>query len=147
LVTTGNVDAGSLAIKSNVVVNSDGQWVGDPTGLQGPAGPQGPPGPQGPQGEQGPPGTPGALRMYKKYEQGSIPAGTIRMVTVTCDAGDLATGGGYANAWDLEVGQSYPYPHPPETTPTGWAIIARNQLPIERKPIAWVVCADLSSGW
>jgi hypothetical protein len=38
------------------VINSSGQWVGDPTGLQGPQGPQGLQGPiglTGPQGEQG----------------------------------------------------------------------------------------------
>ena len=49
--------AGDIAVNSTLVINSLGQWVGDPTGLQGPPGEQGPkgdPGPQGPPGEQGP---------------------------------------------------------------------------------------------
>jgi hypothetical protein len=45
--------AGDLKIFGNTVVNSTGQWVGDPTGLVGPQGPVGPDGPQGPQGIQG----------------------------------------------------------------------------------------------
>ena len=44
---------GNLAIMGNMVINSDGQWVGDSTGL---VGPQGPPGPQGEQGGTGPRG-------------------------------------------------------------------------------------------
>lgn len=45
-----------------VVIDSEGRWVGEPAGLQGPQGAPGPqgeqglPGPQGGQGEQGPPG-------------------------------------------------------------------------------------------
>ncbi len=42
-----------------LIVNEQGQWVGDPTGLIGPTGPQGEPGIQGVQGEAGPQGVPG----------------------------------------------------------------------------------------
>ncbi len=45
------------------VIDADGKWVGDPTGLTGPMGPTGPEGIQGPQGEpglQGPTGPQGA---------------------------------------------------------------------------------------
>ena len=51
---------GNIAVAGVSVINSSGQWVGSPTGLQGPMGPQGPAGPagqQGPQGPQGPAGT------------------------------------------------------------------------------------------
>ncbi len=41
------------------VINSAGQWVGDPTGLTGPTGPQGVQGPAGEQGIQGPIGPTG----------------------------------------------------------------------------------------
>ena len=41
------------------VIDSTGQWVGDPTGLQGPQGDTGPQGPQGLQGETGPQGPQG----------------------------------------------------------------------------------------
>jgi hypothetical protein len=52
--------AGSLAINGTNIINALGQWIGSPTGLQGPAGPQGPTGdtgatgPTGPQGPAGP---------------------------------------------------------------------------------------------
>jgi hypothetical protein len=36
--------AGGIAVNNTVVINGSGQWVGSPTGLQGPAGPQGPKG-------------------------------------------------------------------------------------------------------
>ena len=42
-----------------LVIDSDGNWVGKPTGLQGPAGPQGPIGPPGKQGSSGPQGLQG----------------------------------------------------------------------------------------
>ena len=46
--------SGGVAINGQSVINSSGNWVGNPTGLLGPEGPQ------GPQGSQGPPGSPGA---------------------------------------------------------------------------------------
>ncbi len=54
---------GAVAIAGTTVINSSGQWVGSPTGLQGPQGPAGatgatgPVGPQGATGAQGPAGT------------------------------------------------------------------------------------------
>lgn len=61
-----DINPRSITIKGyGAIVNSAGQWVGDPTGLQGPQGPQGPQGatgpagPQGPTGSQGPPGPKG----------------------------------------------------------------------------------------
>jgi hypothetical protein len=41
LVTTGNIDGGGVAVNNDPVIDSSGQWVGDPTGLQGPQGPAG----------------------------------------------------------------------------------------------------------
>ncbi|MFC1906679.1 hypothetical protein ACFLW8_01135 [Chloroflexota bacterium] len=60
-----------------LVIDSHGNWVGKPTGLQGPPGPQGPIGPQGepglglqgPQGERGPQGIEGPAA--KPSEQGA----------------------------------------------------------------------------
>jgi hypothetical protein len=54
----GAIDVPSVSINGGLVVNQNGQWVGDPAGLQGPPGPQGPIGPQGPQGPEGPDGPP-----------------------------------------------------------------------------------------
>ena len=51
--------AGSIGINHSMIINSSGQWVGDPTGLQGPQGPQGPKGNTGPMGPTGPQGPQG----------------------------------------------------------------------------------------
>jgi hypothetical protein len=41
------------------VIDGNGQWVGDPTGIEGPEGPAGPAGPAGPEGPAGPTGPEG----------------------------------------------------------------------------------------
>ncbi len=62
----GDVHAASISIGGALVIDGDGRWVGDVTGLRGEPGAQGPrgePGAQGPRGEpgaQGPRGEPGA---------------------------------------------------------------------------------------
>lgn len=48
---------GNLAINGTQVIDSAGNWVGNPTGLIGPRGPQGL---QGPQGDRGPAGSSGS---------------------------------------------------------------------------------------
>ena len=87
---------GGIAVSGSTVINSSGQWMGDPTGLQGPqgltgpqggvgpqgntgpTGPQGPAGSQGPQGEQGPEGaSPFALKGTDAYyTDGNVGIGT-----------------------------------------------------------------------
>ncbi len=59
LSVVGEINPDSLRVGGRLVIDADGQWVGDPTGLRGPRGPVGPAGaqgPPGPQGEQGPEG-------------------------------------------------------------------------------------------
>ena len=48
--TGEDIHPNSVSINDTEVINSNGQWVGDPTGLRGP---------QGEQGAQGEPGVPG----------------------------------------------------------------------------------------
>ena len=73
-----NMTITSLSIDGyGLVIDSHGNWIGKPTGLQGPPGPQGPtgsqgqqgPGLQGPQGERGPQGIEGPAA--KPSEQGA----------------------------------------------------------------------------
>ena len=49
----GPVDATTVAIGGVPIINAQGQWVGNPTGLQGPAGVAGAAGPAGPAGPAG----------------------------------------------------------------------------------------------
>lgn len=54
-----DVDANQYSVGGAVVIDSNGRWQGDPTGLVGPQGPQGVAGPIGPQGAVGPQGPAG----------------------------------------------------------------------------------------
>jgi hypothetical protein len=57
----GDIHPTSVSIAGvGQVIDSHGNWVGSPTGLQGPAGPAGPQGPAGAQGPAGPQGPAGA---------------------------------------------------------------------------------------
>ncbi len=51
----------AVSIGTTPVIDANGQWVGSPTGLQGPAGPTGPTGSTGPVGPQGPQGLTGPI--------------------------------------------------------------------------------------
>ncbi|MEZ4435613.1 MAG: hypothetical protein R3F65_24680 [bacterium] len=58
----GDITPRTVSVNGALVIDQNGRWVGDPTGLRGPAGPAGaagapgPQGPPGPQGIQGPAG-------------------------------------------------------------------------------------------
>jgi hypothetical protein len=57
----GDINPHSVSVQGfGVVIDENGQWVGDPTGLQGPAGPVGPAGAPGATGAAGPMGPAGA---------------------------------------------------------------------------------------
>jgi|GEM_PF-4871182 len=61
---SGDIHPESVSIGPTEVIDEEGHWVGDPTGLVGPSGPVGPPGPEGPQGpvgQAGPAGAPGPV--------------------------------------------------------------------------------------
>jgi len=49
IVTSGDTNTQTLSIQGTQVINSQGQWIGSPYGLQGPVGLQGIQGPQGPE--------------------------------------------------------------------------------------------------
>jgi hypothetical protein len=52
----GAITPQNVSIGGRMVIDDQGRWVGDPTGLRGPAGAAGPQGPQGPVGPVGPAG-------------------------------------------------------------------------------------------
>ena len=56
----GPINPTEVRVGGEIVINQRGEWVGSPTGLQGPAGPPGQAGVAGPQGPQGPQGPAGA---------------------------------------------------------------------------------------
>lgn len=77
---SGDIHPSSVSIPGfGMVIDENGQWVGDPTGLVGPTGAMGPAGPIGPTGPMGPQGATGATGatgpMGPTGPQG--PAGTL----------------------------------------------------------------------
>jgi len=55
----GDINPNSVNVGGSPVIDENGMWVGDPTGLVGPAGPAGPQGDPGPAGAAGPTGPTG----------------------------------------------------------------------------------------
>ncbi len=56
---TGDITPNTISMGGDVVIDQNGAWVGNPTGLRGPAGPPGDPGVRGPQGPAGAQGAQG----------------------------------------------------------------------------------------
>jgi hypothetical protein len=78
--------------------------VRGPRGPKGPEGPRGRPGPQGEPGAAGPegpaglagePGAPGVLHTYAVIVPAPVTGGPVVAAQALCDAGDVATGGGF----------------------------------------------------
>lgn len=57
----GDIHPSSVSIGDGLVIDASGKWVGDPTGLVGPAGATGPQGPKGDTGAIGPMGPQGLM--------------------------------------------------------------------------------------
>ncbi len=56
---TGSIHPANVSIGTTLVIDSNGQWVGPPTGITGPKGDPGAPGANGTNGTNGAPGAPG----------------------------------------------------------------------------------------
>ena len=135
-----------------------------PRGPVGPAGPAGPRGPRGPEGPQGPAGQPGArgLRgptgakgvpgVAGAYMRSSIsltiPAGSEGSIAAECDAGDIATSGGFTTdgAGTLDVYEARPQGTTEEPlVPVSYLVKAANGSSIDHDLQAWVICLDLAA--
>jgi hypothetical protein len=92
---------GNIAINGQIIINADGNWVGNLSGLQGPPGPQGPKGdkgdtgPQGSQGEQGPPGDSEWITNENDiyYNNGDVGIGTMAPTSKVDVNGTITTNG------------------------------------------------------
>jgi hypothetical protein len=79
-----NVQGGSITVNSPSgpieVISADGQWAGDPTGLQGP---KGDPGDPGMQGEPGPQGPSGVVASVNAWGLGNNPLSSLNFIGPT----------------------------------------------------------------
>lgn len=117
-------------------------------GAQGIRGSQGVPGPQG---IQGPKGDPGVAEVVTRTQEAKVEAGEEAGFAPSCDAGEVATGGGIGSSdkfADFTVLGSEPLEEdnsPPEEgdTPTKWEVsIILNSGP-DVTMTAFVVCAKV----
>jgi hypothetical protein len=106
-------------------------------------------GPQGPKGDKGDPGATGPAGPPRTFtvtqREGAfvnIPAGGGQSVSVSCNPGEIVTGGGFktteANAFPYDMFAT------PTTNPTGWKVVIKNDGEREQAAQAVVECASLT---
>jgi hypothetical protein len=122
----------------------------------GPAGPVGASGLQGPRGPSGPRGAPGIVGGYVRASVLlTIPAGSDGSVFAECDAGDVASGGGFSTFGEpgtLDIHEARPDspsavvvadgPDAP-AMPSAYLVRAANGSSLDADLQAWVICLDL----
>ena len=133
-------------------VQSDqrGRWV--PEGSRGPEGPQGPAGQPGARGLRGPAGARGEPGVVGAYMRSSIsltvPAGSEGSIAAECDAGDIATSGGFTTggAGTLDVYEARPQGTTEDPlVPVTYLVKAANGSSLDHDLQAWVICLDLAA--
>ena len=126
--------------------NNEERIVWYSQGPPGPKGDKGDMGEKGDQGDQGDPGTPGVLGFYTRENSFSAPGSSFFTLSVSCDPGDFATGGGYYKSSNfLEVETSSPN-FPANESPTLWYLTARNTNTngVSATLHVYVICADIT---
>ena len=107
-------------------------------GLRGATGLQGAVGPQGPQGIQGVKGAPAVASVTTRIDDSDgtgvvVAAGANFTASVSCNAGEIAVGGGGVSGLGGDPNQPLAFvtiaasrPTPGTGTPTGWTVTFRN---------------------
>jgi len=136
-VTTAKVMDGSLLANDFKA----GQLPPGPQGPQGPQGPRGPEGPQGLQGERGVPGPPASVNVVMRFGATTqVTAGSVATAIATCNAGEIATGGGFFSQPGVEVTTSRPKPLSDGAQATGWQAAVKNNSGSSQNVGAYAMC-------
>jgi hypothetical protein len=146
-------DAGAQGAQGAAGAQGPKGDTGAAQGPQGATGPQGPQGATGPAGATGSAGPAGATNVtVRKNNSGNedVPAGGLFSASVSCAAGEVATGGGGMSQFgDTETPLSIVVtvasrPTPSSGTPTGWAVTFKNVDTTSHflGHIIYVVCAS-----
>jgi hypothetical protein len=109
-----------------------------PVGLTGPAGPTGLTGPTGMTGARGPVNV--VLRIGAASAVASNASATA---SVDCDAGEMATGGGFFSQIDVQVVASRPVPLTAGARATGWQATVRNTSGSSASVGAYAMCTPI----
>ena len=115
--------------------------------LTGISGATGPAGPKGDKGDPGPPGSSAADATYTmRFAQGAlVDVGENSVAKASCNAGEVATGGGAQTSHGGTLAQSYPTNASVSTSqpPTAWfAVLENTKASGQTQVTAWVICMN-----
>jgi hypothetical protein len=125
------------------------QGPAGPTGAAGATGATGATGPPGTQGVQGTPGTNGtngtngATNVTVWTAGLGVSAASTNSATASCNAGEKATGGGFAQATAIDPANLFVDANRPSPlgTPTGWFVNLKNTSASAYSGLVYVICA------
>ena len=93
----------------------------------GPTGPAGQTGLKGDKGDTGMTGAPGPVNVVMRIGAATAVAGNgSATASVDCNAGEMATGGGFFSQVDVQVTASRPDPLTAGAEATGWQVTVKN---------------------
>jgi len=115
------------------------------TGPGGPTGPAGPTGLKGDKGDTGMTGARGPVNVVLRIGAATaVAANGTATASVDCDAGEMATGGGFFSQVDVQVTTSRPVPLTAGTQATGWQATVKNTTGSTAFVGAYAMCTPIS---
>ena len=115
-----------------------------PAGHTGAAGPTGPVGPTGPKGDTGLTGASGPVNVVIRIGAATaVAASGSATASADCDAGEMATGGGFFSQVDVQVTASRPVPLTDGAQATGWQATVKNTTASSAFFGAYAMCTPI----
>jgi hypothetical protein len=106
--------------------------------------PAGPRGPQGPQGLQGARGLPGSVNVVTRFSTTTqVTAGSEATSIADCNAGEMATGGGFFTQAGVQVITSRPKPLSNGGHATSWQAAVKNTTGSSQSVGAYAMCTPV----
>ena len=115
-----------------------------PAGHTGPVGPVGPAGPTGRTGDTGMTGARGPVNVVMRIgTSAAVAANASATASADCDAGEMATGGGFFTQVDVQVTASRPVPLTAGAQATGWQATVKNTTASSASFGAYAMCTPI----
>lgn len=113
-------------------------------GPAGPTGPAGPAGPKGVKGDTGMTGPRGPVNVVLRIGAATpVAANGSATASVDCNAGEMATGGGFFSQVDVQVTASRPVPLTAGAQATGWQATVKNTTASSASVGAYAMCTPI----
>jgi len=115
-----------------------------PAGRTGPMGQTGPAGPTGPKGETGMTGASGPVNVVMRIGTATaVASNASATASVGCNAGEMATGGGFFTQVGVQVTASRPTPLTAGAKATGWQVTVDNTTASSSFFGAYAMCTPI----